>query len=206
MADRLERANLANIVKKLQAGKTLTQAEQSILLKAKSAPSWADNYVALAGALNVSRRTLNNWKKLPGAPKPAANGKHDVNAWLSFKANLKGEDSTGDEDADIGDLPSEPILRRRKLKLWCDEREIELARLRGEVITVAEVRADWERRIARIKGFLKKRLENELPPILEGMDAPAIHGELVQLMDELCEVAQRDMDDAPAEEAAPSDE
>ena len=46
----------------------------------------AENYVELAKILGVTRRTLQNWRKRPDAPKPMANGFHDVAAWREFMA------------------------------------------------------------------------------------------------------------------------
>ena len=79
----------------------LDRAERAMLqgmaASAGHTPTVAENYAELAKALGVARRTLQNWRKRKDAPKPAANGFHEVAAWHEFmqrhglrRATLRG--------------------------------------------------------------------------------------------------------------------
>ena len=187
VAEKLLRADLANIARKLKAGKTLTETEKKRLEQAKqvepSVPQYAKNYVELAKILGVDRRTLQSWRKEEDSPKAkTSNGKHDVEAWLAFqkKHGKKG----GEPQEEPSDLPSEPLLKRKKLALFCQEKEMQLAVRRGELIEVALVREEWSKRCAAANSLLRKRLENELPSDLEGAEAADIYEALVAVVDE----------------------
>lgn len=192
VADRLLRADLANIVRKVKAGKTLTAQERRTLQAASTgddddtAPATAKNYVELADILGVTRRTLQDWRKMAGAPEASSNGLHDVAAWRDFQRKIGGKGAATPEggDGDEDGLPSEPVLKRRKLLLFCREKEMALAERRGELIDVATVRATWSKKIAAANSLLRKRLENELPSELEGLEAAEIYEILVALVDE----------------------
>ena len=49
-----------------------------------SVSTLAGTIVELATTLGVTRRTLANWRKLPGTPEPTTNGSHSVAAWRDF--------------------------------------------------------------------------------------------------------------------------
>lgn len=199
IASTLLRADLVNIVKKVKAGKVLNSGERRLLEQAKDGEdttgvAHVKNQTDLADILGITRRQLQTWRKEPGAPKPASNGMHDVQAWRDFQKEngKKGAIVDHTDDGDTSDLPSEPVLKRRKLLLWCLGEELKLDQKRGELIAVALVREEWASRIAGCISFLRKRLENELPNELEGMEAPEIHDELAKVVDELCELMHSD--------------
>jgi hypothetical protein len=52
-------------------------------------PPFARNYVELAEALKVTRQSLGSWRKYDDAPKPAANGLHDVAQWRECVARSR---------------------------------------------------------------------------------------------------------------------
>lgn len=194
IADRLLRADLANIVRKVKSGRTLSTVERKTLEAAgkgdtPTAPTFAKNYVELAEILGVTRRTLQDWRKLEGAPKAESNGSHDVVAWQDFQTRIGGKGALEPTDADPvgGDLPSEPVLKRRKLLLFCQEKEMLLAYRRGELIERDLVRETWSRKCAEANSLLRKRLENELPSELEGLEAVDIYKALVAVVDEFNE-------------------
>lgn len=178
----------------MAAGKTLTRDERSILRKAQGegeaeGAAIVKNYTELAAILGITRRALQDWRKKEGAPKPATNGNHDVVAWKAFQVRIDGKGAEKIEDPeDEKGLPSEPILKRRKLLLYCEEKEIELARKRGELIEVATVREEIAKKIASATAHLRKRFENELPSELEGADAATIHEANVSALDEFFEL------------------
>ena len=193
IAERLLRADLANIVKKVRSGKPLTAQERRTLTNSASgeAPAPTDfvkNYVDLAEVLGVTRRTLQDWRKMKGAPVARSNGEHEVEAWRAFQRKIGGKGAPQPEDPESDkDLPSEPILKRRKLLLFCLEKEMQLAEKRGELVEISLVRETWSKKCAAANSLLRKRLENELPSELEGMEAAGIYEALVAVVDEFNE-------------------
>ena len=88
IARRLLSRDFANLVARVQKGGKLTRVERSMLQSmaagAGAEPATAASYVALAGILGASRQSVHAWSKRRDAPKPAANGLHDVAAWREF--------------------------------------------------------------------------------------------------------------------------
>ena len=107
VAKKLLSRDFANLIARVQKGGKLTRAEramlQSMATGTGAAPSTAASYVELAAILGISRQSVNAWKKRKDAPKPAANGLHDVAAWREFmrRNDLKGGEPATQESADI---------------------------------------------------------------------------------------------------------
>ena len=187
-------ADLANIAKKLKAGKTLNATERNTLreeeaeIDSPAVPATVKNYVELGKILGVDRRTIQTWRKEEGSPRASTNGTHNVQAWLDFQMLHGKKGGKIDEGEDNLDLPSEPILKRKKLLLFCQEKEMILAVRRGELIALALVRETWQKKCAEANSHLRKRLENELPSELEGLEAADIYDSLVSVVDEFCEI------------------
>lgn len=88
-AKRLLNRDFANLVKRVQSGGKLSRAERAMLQGMASGadtggPAFARNDVELADALKVTWQAIRAWKKFGDAPKPAANGLHDVAQWREF--------------------------------------------------------------------------------------------------------------------------
>jgi hypothetical protein len=186
LARKLLTRDFANLAQRVQRGGNLSRTERAMLqgMAASSGPAQAtvaENYVELAGILGVTRRTIQNWRKRPTAPKPAANGFHDVAAWREFmtRHDLKGDAPATDE---------ETALRARKLLAEVEERELRLAVKKGDYVSIEEVRQTWTRLVGRAKELLRNKFENELPPILSGLDATAIQEESRRAIDEVLSV------------------
>lgn len=183
-ADKILDADFANIVRKVREGKTLSSGERA-RVQAQAAGSTetlavARNLVELSNALGVTRRTLSNWRKMKGAPQPAANGSHSVTEWRDFvRANdLKcGSDTTG--------LQTE-ALKARKLLAEVEERELKVAVRKGEVVSTDLVRRHWLTLVGKAISLMRAKFENELPPIMSGMDAQGIRMEAAKAIDEVC--------------------
>jgi hypothetical protein len=107
VAKKLLSRDFANLVGRVQKGGKLTRAERAMLQTlatgSGAAPATAASYVELSAILGVTRQSLNNWKKRKDAPKPAANGLHDVAAWREFmrRNDLKGGEPLSQDATDI---------------------------------------------------------------------------------------------------------
>ncbi len=184
LAKKVLNRDFANLVQRVQQGGNLSRSERAMLTDlaaggAGQAPTVAENYVELAKILGVTRRTLQNWRKRPDAPKPMANGFHDVQAWREFMArnDLHGEPVATD---------AETALRARKLLADVEERELRLAVRKREYVPLEEVRETWTKLIGGgAKALLRNKFEMELPPILSGLDATAIQEECRKAIDEV---------------------
>ncbi|MFZ9938597.1 MAG: hypothetical protein ACO3JG_16290 [Luteolibacter sp.] len=186
VAKKLLSRDFANLIARVQKGGKLTRVEramlQSMATGTGAAPSTAASYVELAAVLGVTRQSINTWKKRKDAPKPAANGLHDVAAWREFmrRNDLKGGEPATQESADI-----ESSLKARKLLAEVEERELRLGIKRGDYVAVEEVRQTWTEFVAQATSMLRKKFEQELPPILSGLDATGIQEESRRAIDEV---------------------
>ena len=184
IAKKLLSRDFTNLVARVQKGGKLTRAEramlQSLATGTGAAPTTAASYVELAVILGITRQTLNTWKKRKDAPKPAANGMHDVAAWREF---MRRNDLKGGEIEQPGDIESS--LKARKLLAEVEERELRLGIRRGDYVAVEEVRQAWTEFVAQATSMLRKKFEQELPPILSGLDATGIQEEARRAIDEV---------------------
>ena len=89
---------------------------------------------------------------------------------------LKGDAVATDE---------ETALRARKLLAEVEERELRLAVKKREYVSIEEVRQTWTKLVGKAKELLRNKFENELPPILSGLDATAIQEECRRAIDEV---------------------
>jgi len=192
IASKLLKRDFTNLVARVQKGGKLTRAEramlQSMATGTGSSPATASSYVELAAILGVSRQSIHAWKKRKDAPKPAANGLHDVVAWREY---MKAHDLKG--SAPAGEPPDiESALKARKLLAEVEERELRLAIRRGDYVAVEEVRQTWTELVAQATAMLRKKFEQELPPILSGLDATGIQEEARRAIDEVLSILHSD--------------
>jgi len=183
VAKKLLNRDFANLVKRVQAGSKISRTERAMLQSMAAGaggdgPAYVRNFVELAGVLNVSRQTLNTWKKIDGAPQPESNGLHDVAKWREFmrQHGLKG----GEETLDV-----QQALKARKLLAEVEERELRLAVKRNEFISVEQVRSEWTSIAGEATALLRRKFEQELPPVLSGLDATGIQEECRKAIDEV---------------------
>ena len=105
------RADLANILRKVREGKTLTAREREIVKQSTTEQEPTLTWKALAGKLGVSYVTIHNWRKDKNAP----DGK-DLNEWKEYQArrevlgNGKGKYTA----AEIADLKGSLLAERTK--------------------------------------------------------------------------------------------
>ncbi len=181
-AEKVLQADLHNLVKKVAAGKPMTVAERTRIesLAAGSTESvvYAKTLVELSAVLGVTRRTLTTWQKMDGSPKPLSNGMWPVADWREFvrvRGLKAGKTPVGNEEA----------LKARKLLAEVEERELRIAVKKGEYVPLHQVRTEWIGLVAQATSILRAKFENELPPILSGLDATGIQRECRQAIDEV---------------------
>ena len=193
VAKKLLTRDFANLVGRVQKGGKLTRAERAMLQTMATGtgaePSAAASYVELAAILGITRQSINTWKKRKDAPKAAANGSHDVAAWREFmrRNDLKGGEPLNKDAADI-----ESSLKARKLIAEVEERELRLGIRRGDYVAVEEVRQIWTEFVAQATSMLRKKFEQELPPILSGLDATGIQEEARRAIDEVLSILHQE--------------
>ena len=182
VAGKILDADFQNIVKKVAAGKPLTVAERA-RIEARAAGStestaYAKTKVELADLLGVTRRTLTTWQKLDGAPSPLSNGMWSVAEWREFVRlrGLKGATKVG---------VNEEALKARKLLAEVEERELRIAIKKGDYVPLDKVREEWIGLVAQATSVLRAKFENELPPVLSGLDATGIQRECRKAIDEV---------------------
>ncbi len=182
VAGKILDADFQNIVKKVAAGKPLTVAERT-RIESRAAGSaetlsYAQTLVELAAALGVSRRTLTTWQKMEGAPKALSNGMWPVADWREF-VRMRG--------LNAGRVPvgNEEALKARKLLAEVEERELRIAVKKGEYVSLTQVREEWIGLVAQATSILRAKFENELPPVLSGLDATGIQRECRRAIDEV---------------------
>lgn len=182
VAEKILDADFQNIVKKVAAGKPLTVAERT-RIESRAAGSaetlaYAKTLVELAAVLGVSRRTLSTWQKMEGAPKALSNGLWPVAEWREF-VRLRG--------LNAGRVPigNEEALKARKLLAEVEERELRIAVKKGEYVALTKVREEWIGLVAQATAILRAKFENELPPVLSGLDATGIQRECRRAIDEV---------------------
>jgi DNA-binding transcriptional regulator YiaG len=183
VARKLLNRDFTNLIKRVQEGGKLTTAERAMLqAMASGSPNTestlASTYNELAEVLGVSRQAIHSWKKFPDSPKPNSNGTHEVAAWREFmsRRGLKGGSPLPPDE--------ESGLRARKLLAEVMEREHRLKIKQGEYVPLEDVKTRWAYHVGQAAALLRKRLENELPPVLSGLDAVGIRKELSRTVDE----------------------
>jgi hypothetical protein len=184
-ADAALKKDLARILQKVREGKQLTRGERAVLLSARSGgantATEAGNFTELGEILGVTRRTIHNWRSQPDAPEPAANGKHNVLAWREW---IKAKGLKGAEDEDPEQAMGMDALKERDMLAKVQTREFDLAVKRKEYVPIEAVKERWTYHIERAVMTLRKKLEDEAPPVIEGMDAQQIRKEMGRIVDE----------------------
>ncbi len=182
IAEKILDADFQNIVKKVAAGKPLTVAERT-RIESRAAGSaetlaYAKTLVELSAVLGVSRRTLSTWQKIEGAPKALSNGLWPVADWREF-VRMRG--------LNAGRVPigNEEALKARKLLAEVEERELRIAVKKGDYVPLTKVREEWIGLVAQAASILRAKFENELPPVLSGLDATGIQRECRRAIDEV---------------------
>ncbi|MEQ1862236.1 MAG: hypothetical protein ABMA13_20150 [Chthoniobacteraceae bacterium] len=161
---RLEARQLANIIRKISAGKTPTAREAALLAQAKvggagdAASAFAPTWDELAQRLGTTRRSLQEWRKdpryAPDCPKPQADGRLDVAAfagWMILHGLKRAADHVsghGGAEPEDGQPPviHPPLIGGSKAdwdkfekKLITDKRQAQLDTLCGTLLVAADL-------------------------------------------------------------------
>ena len=170
---KLQARQVANIIQKLNSGKTLTAREEAILAQARTAEEigtpgegtggYATTWEALAKALGVSRRSIQEWRKDPRyadtCPMDRADGRKDIAAWSRFMlthglkradehvaSNPNAETNPGAQPPTATAFMRPPQFngtaadwRKAEIARRVERQEIELAKVRRELLGATEV-------------------------------------------------------------------
>ena len=180
------KANLANIVKKLKAGKTLTASERKALDEYESKQSgteWVKDTATLARELGLSRQAIYDARsRFPTeAPAKHADGrKENLEAWRAFcAAKLIGKDTATKTLADL-----KADLMREQIKLARNKNRRE----EGDSIDREVVEEMLALLGQKLDLLLRLKLEVELGPRVAGKTAAEANLEGRELLDEIREV------------------
>jgi len=175
-------ADLANIAKKVKAGKPLSQSERELIRKStkpdppnKGQGTAYDSIAQAAAAMGVPKSVLRKLKR-DGAP-----GFHGSRVYPGeLRPHLETLQSTTGETAD------RDALECRRLLAQC--KRIEHANLveSAGVIAVAPVLAAIATIGEQLKSALRAIYEDELPPVISGLSPEAIRIETRKANDRLC--------------------
>lgn len=180
------KANIANIVRKLKSGKTLTTAERKALddyENRQAGVEWVKDLSALARELGFTRKVIYDAReRFPNeAPARHPDGKREnLEAWRKFCAEkLIGKDVA---TKNLADLKAE-LMRE----------QIELARMKnrresGDVVNREVVEELLALLAQKLDLLLRLKLEVELGPRVAGKTAADANAEGREMLDEIREV------------------
>ena len=159
------KAQVANILKKQQAGRTLTAREERTLLEASTGVPPTENYVRtfdeLGRHLGCSRQTIYNvQKRRADCPQTRADGRHNVADWLKFFID-NGIARTDPDGADEDKPVTVADWKAREVQLKCQKLEIENAKILGRLVDSNDVEVG----IASLMGAMRQSMNN-LPGML----------------------------------------
>jgi hypothetical protein len=183
-AELLAKANVANITKKLKAGKTLTASERKALAEFdadKTGGAWVGGMKQLAEELGLSRQAIYDARKrFPDeAPKPDGR-RENVEAWRQFCAEkLIGRDVA---TKTLAELKAELMREQIELARTKNRRES------GEVIDREVVEEMLGILAQKLDLLLRLKLEVELGPRVVGKSAAEANVEGTLMLDEIREV------------------
>lgn len=187
--------NVANIVKKVAAGKTISQREQQEIAKfaeseSDSGPAeakaveWVSSYAHLGEIVGLHRASFPRIRRdKPDAPKPRDNGDHSVSAWRAFLAAHPDIQCRSEAS-----WPGKSELEIEKLKQQCRRIRFENDLREDLYLLKSDVDGWLVETIEAIKAKLAAKLLNELPPKLEGLRAAEIAAKLEPIIAEICEL------------------
>jgi hypothetical protein len=158
--DKLQTKQLANVIRKLNSGKTLTAREEALLAQSRvvagtgseihapglpPATPFVSTWDDLAKQLGVTRRAIQEWRKderySEHCPPDRADGRHDVTAWASFmvRFGLKRADEQLTDDETPAERRSVRDWKEYREQLQCEKLQRHIAREDGVLLVAAEL-------------------------------------------------------------------
>lgn len=161
--DKINQANLANILKKVKAGKVLTAAERKLIDGSSEAPSELVPQKKIIEIFNITRKSIAQWRREGKEGVPIKeHGMENLTKWREFFAS----------NPDAGFFDGKPRLDREsllceKLTVEIECKKIELKKLEDTCIDMVDVQNAFYKLGSVIRAGLL-RMQADLPPALEG--------------------------------------
>jgi hypothetical protein len=162
-AEKINQINLANILKKVKAGKVLTAAERKLVQGSTESPSELVPQKKIIEIFNITRKSIAQWRREGREGVPAKeHGMENLTKWREFFA----------ANPDAGFFDGKPRQDResllcQKLEVEIECRKIELKTLESSVIEIKEVQDAFTKIGAVVRAGIM-RMQADLPPALEG--------------------------------------
>lgn len=202
--EKLQSKELANVLRKLHGGKTLTAAERALIAQSteepavqtsgnKPVPGYARNWNELAELLDVSRRALSGWRADPryavDCPAPRPDGRLEVAAFARWclKHNLKRGGLNLEalppeiRDGDGDGITHPPALggtqsdwTKAKLAKQVEAQDLELQKARGKLLVAAELEIPLGALFVAIQNKLTQYPERTAPQVAGFTDVQEI--------------------------------
>jgi phage terminase Nu1 subunit (DNA packaging protein) len=161
--DKINQANLANILKKVKAGKVLTADERKLIDGSSEKPSELVSQKKIVEIFGITRKSIAQWRRegKDGVP-IKEHGMENLTKWREFFAS----------NPDAGFFDGKP--RKDRESLLCEKlmveiecKKIELKKLEDTCIDIVDVRNAFYKLGSVIRAGLL-RMQADLPPTLEG--------------------------------------
>lgn len=185
-AEKIRLKNIANIIRKANAGKTLTNAERALIdseaAGAQPGAPFASTWDALAQRLGISRRGLQKVReRFTGQlPPDRADGRHDVAAWSRFFA--EHHINAADEDAALAgsdDGLTIAELKRREIAEKIRKLQIENAIAERSAVPLDEIQA----RLPPMLMAFNTGLNNLAPRLCQKLEGFDDYSERLQIIE-----------------------
>jgi hypothetical protein len=161
--DKINQANLANILKKVKAGKVLTEAERKLIEGLSVTRSELVPQKKITEIFNITRKSIAQWRREGKEGVPIKdNGMENLAKWREFFAS----------NPDAGFFDGKPRLDREsllceKLTVEIECKKIELKKLDDTCIDMIEVQNAFYKLGALVRAGIM-RMQADLPTALEG--------------------------------------
>jgi hypothetical protein len=161
--DKINQANLANILKKVKAGRVLTAAERKLIDGSSETPSELVPQKKIIEIFNITRKSIAQWRREGKEGVPIKeHGMESLTKWREFFAS----------NPDAGFFDGKPRQDREsllceKLTIEIECKKLELKKLEESTIDMIDVQNAFYKLGAVIRAGLL-RMQADLPPALEG--------------------------------------
>jgi hypothetical protein len=179
-AGELLKANIKNLNRKLESGKTLTPSEVNLLESIKSggeanSQTHAGDQAELAKLLGVNRKTIQRAIKTGESPGSKANGTYEIAAWRAYFASRGTIDDT--------EGLSQTQLKARQILLQNSKLEYQIAVLKREYMPTADVEK-WGGELAAAIRKIIVQIHLVAPSVV-GCSVPDAEARLKDLEDDI---------------------